>query len=308
MNVQKITLSPILTSHSAGEKKKLNSNPITDVKQANLAGLESLSAYNKVRLMPPVSFGEADIVEDDTKSDAINYDAIVPVTEGGSKSENLQKALYSGLYNINPENTLILTNSDFVSTASRYSDLIEGQLLDPDANEIMLIVDERIQAPIFFQFSSMNSYDMIMPEKALLKSFVNKGLDICSDYDHVVPVFNNDVLKINNAIDPIKIFDQGFLDKNHKALVEPNENFVFTVDTDTFLDDHDVDFLGISKVIGETLDGLDDPNIETTQSVTPKELKPLFKDVGGQKEVITKIEEEIVFPLVWPDAFGHIMN
>ena len=308
MNVQKITLSPILTSHSAGEKKKLNSNPITDVKQANLAGLESLSAYNKVRLMPPVSFGEADIVEDDTKSDAINYDAIVPVTEGGSKSENLQKALYSGLYNINPENTLILTNSDFVSTASRYSDLIEGQLLDPDANEIMLIVDERIQAPIFFQFSSMNSYDMIMPEKALLKSFVNKGLDICSDYDHVVPVFNNDVLKINNAIDPIKIFDQGFLDKNHKALVEPNENFVFTVDTDNFLDDHDVDFLGISKVIGETLDGLDDPNIETTQSVTPKELKPLFKDVGGQKEVITKIEEEIVFPLVWPDAFGHIMN
>ena len=308
MNVQKITLSPILTSHSAGEKKKLNSNPITDVKQANLAGLESLSAYNKVRLMSPISFGEADIVEDDTKSDAINYDAIVPVTEGGSKSENLQKALYSGLYNINPENTLILTNSDFVSTASRYSDLIEGQLLDPDANEIMLIVDERIQAPIFFQFSSMNSYDMIMPEKALLKSFVNKGLDICSDYDHVVPVFNNDVLKINNAIDPIKIFDQGFLDKNHKALVEPNENFVFTVDTDTFLDDHDVDFLGISKVIGETLDGLDDPNIETTQSVTPKELKPLFKDVGGQKEVITKIEEEIVFPLVWPDAFGHIMN
>ena len=308
MNVQKITLSPILTSHSAGEKKKLNSNPITDVKQANLAGLESLSAYNKVRLMPPVSFGEADIVEDDTKSDAINYDAIVPVTESGSKSEKLQKALYSGLYNINPENTLILTNSDFVSTASRYSDLIEGQLLDPDANEIMLIVDERIQAPIFFQFSSMNSYDMIMPEKALLKSFVNKGLDICSDYDHVVPVFNNDVLKINNAIDPIKIFDQGFLDKNHKALVEPNENFVFTVDTDTFLDDHDVDFLGISKVIGETLDGLDDPNIETTQSVTPKELKPLFKDVGGQKEVITKIEEEIVFPLVWPDAFGHIMN
>ena len=308
MNVQKITLSPILTSHSAGEKKKLNSNPITDVKQANLAGLESLSAYNKVRLMSPISFGEADIVEDDTKSDAINYDAIVPVTESGSKSENLQKALYSGLYNINPENTLILTNSDFVSTASRYSDLIEGQLLDPDANEIMLIVDERIQAPIFFQFSSMNSYDMIMPEKALLKSFVNKGLDICSDYDHVVPVFNNDVLKINNAIDPIKIFDQGFLDKNHKALVEPNENFVFTVDTDTFLDDHDVDFLGISKVIGETLDGLDDPNIETTQSVTPKELKPLFKDVGGQKEVITKIEEEIVFPLVWPDAFGHIMN
>lgn len=308
MNVQKITFSPILTSHSAGEKKKLNSNPITDVKQANLAGLESLSAYNKVRLMSPISFGEADIVEDDTKSDAINYDAIVPVTEGGSKSENLQKALYSGLYNINPENTLILTNSDFVSTASRYSDLIEGQLLDPDANEIMLIVDERIQAPIFFQFSSMNSYDMIMPEKALLKSFVNKGVDICSDYDHVVPVFNNDVLKINNAIDPIKIFDQGFLDKNHKALVEPNENFVFTVDTDTFLDDHDVDFLGISKVIGETLDGLDDPNIETTQSVTPKELKPLFKDVGGQKEVITKIEEEIVFPLVWPDAFGHIMN
>ena len=308
MNVQKITFSPILTSHSAGEKKKLNSNPITDVKQANLAGLESLSVYNKVRLMSPISFGEADIVEDDTKSDAINYDAIVPVTEGGSKSENLQKALYSGLYNINPENTLILTNSDFVSTASRYSDLIEGQLLDPDANEIMLIVDERIQAPIFFQFSSMNSYDMIMPEKALLKSFVNKGVDICSDYDHVVPVFNNDVLKINNAIDPIKIFDQGFLDKNHKALVEPNENFVFTVDTDNFLDDHDVDFLGISKVIGETLDGLDDPNIETTQSVTPKELKPLFKDVGGQKEVITKIEEEIVFPLVWPDAFGHIMN
>lgn len=308
MNVQKITFSPILTSHSAGEKKKLNSNPITDVKQANLAGLESLSAYNKVRLMSPISFGEADIVDDEAKRDAINYDAIVPVTESGSKSEKLQKALYSGLYNINPENTLILTNSDFVSTASRYSDLIEGQLLDPDANEIMLIVDERIQAPIFFQFSSMNSYNMIMPEKALLKSFVNKGLDICSDYDHVVPVFNNDVLKINNAIDPIKIFDQGFLDKNHKALVEPNENFVFTVDTDNFLDDHDVDFLGISKVIGETLDGLDDPNIETTQSVTPKELKPLFKDVGGQKEVITKIEEEIVFPLVWSDAFGHIMN
>lgn len=312
MNVQKITLSPISMSYSAGENKKLNSNPITDVKQANLAGLESLSAYNKVRFVSPVSFGEADIVEDDTKSDAINYDAIVPVTEGGSKSENLQKALYSGLYNINPDNTLILTNSDFVSTASRYSDLIEGQLLDPDANELMLIVDERIQAPIFFQFSSMNSYDMIMPEKALLKSFVNKGLDICSDYDHVVPVFNNDVLKINNAIDPIKIFDQGFLDKNHKALVEPNENFVFTVDTDKFLDDHDVDFLGISKVIGETLDGVYEGNanlnIESTQNVTPKELKPLFKDVGGQKEVITKIEEEIVFPLVWPDAFGHIMN
>ena len=312
MNVQKITLSPISMSYSAGENKKLNSNPITDVKQANLAGLESLSAYNKVRFVSPVSFGEADIVEDEDSSDVINYDEITPVTEAGSTSLKLQYALYNGLFNLDSEKTLILTNSDFVSTASRYSDLIEGQLLDPDSEDLLLIVDERIQSPIFFQFSGMNSYDMIMPEKSLLKSFVNKGLDICSDYDHVVPVFNNDVLKINNAINPIRIHDQSFLDNNYDALVKGNHEFVLSVNTDKFLDDQDVDFLGISKVIGETLDKVNDGNadlnIATAQNVTPKELKPLFKDVGGQKEVITKIEEEIVFPLVWPDAFGHIMN
>ena len=312
MNVQKITLSPISMSYSAGENKKLNSNPITDVKQANLAGLESLSAYNKVRFVSPVSFGEADIVEDEDSSDVINYDEITPVTEAGSTSLKLQYALYNGLFNLDSEKTLILTNSDFVSTASRYSDLIEGQLLDPDSEDLLLIVDERIQSPIFFQFSGMNSYDMIMPEKSLLKSFVNKGLDICSDYDHVVPVFNNDVLKINNAINPIRIHDQSFLDNNYDALVKGNHEFVLSVNTDKFLDDQDVDFLGISKVIGETLDKVNDGNadlnIATAQNVTPKELKPLFKDVGGQKEVITKFEEEIVFPLVWPDAFGHIMN
>ena len=312
MNVQKITLSPISMSYSAGENKKLNSNPISEVKQANLAGLESLSAYNKARFISPISFGEADIVEDEDSNDVINYDEITPVTEAGSTSVKLQNALYNGLFNLDSEKTLILTNSDFVSTASRYSDLIEGQLLDPDSEDLLLIVDERIQSPIFFQFSGMNSYDMIMPEKSLLKSFVNKGLDICSDYDHVVPVFNNDVLKINNAINPIRIHDQSFLDNNYDALVRGNHEFVLSVNTDKFLDDQDVDFLGISKVIGETLDGVNDSNtnlnIADAKNITPKELKPLFKDVGGQKDVITKIEEEIVFPLVWPDAFGHIMN
>ncbi len=312
MNVQKITFSPISTTYSIGENKKLNNNPINEIKHANLAGLESLSAYNKARFISPISFGEADIVEDEDSNDVINYDEITPVTEAGSISLKLQYALYNGLFNLDSEKTLILTNSDFVSTASRYSDLIEGQLLDPDSENLLLIVDERIQSPIFFQFSGMNSYDMIMPEKALLKSFVNKGLDICSDYDHVVPVFNNDVLKINNAINPIRIHDQSFLDNNYDALVKGNHEFVLSVNTDKFLDDQDVDFLGISKVIGETLDKVNDGNadlnIATAQNVTPKELKPLFKDVGGQKDVIQKIEEEIIFPLVWPNAFGHIMN
>ena len=171
------------------------------------------------------------------------------------------------------EKTLILTNSDFVSTASRYSDLIEGQLLDPDSEDLLLIVDERIQSPIFFQFGGMNSYEMIMPEKSLLKSFVNKGLDICSDYDHVVPVYNNDVLKINNAINPIRIHDQSFLDNNYDALVKGNHEFVLSVNTDKFLDDQDVDFLGISKVISETLDGVNDSNanlnIADAKNITP---------------------------------------
>ena len=314
MNVQKITLSPISTSYSAGENKKLNSNPITDVKQVNLAGLESLSAYNKARFVSPISFGEADIVEDEDSTDVINYDEITPVTEAGSISLKLQYALYNGLFNLDSEKTLILTNSDFVSTASRYSDLIEGQLLDPDSEDLLLIVDERIQSPIFFQFRSLNSYDMIMPEKSLLKSFVNKGLEICSDYDHVVPVFNNDVLKINNAINPIRIHDQSFLVNNYDALVKGNHEFVLSVNTDKFLDDHDVDFLGIGenlkldKGAREAVLGTLGVEIDNSAEVKLKNLKPLFKDVGGQKEVIAKIEEEILFPLVWPDAFGHIMN
>ena len=314
MNVQKITLSPISTSYSAGENKKLNSNPITDVKQVNLAGLESLSAYNKARFVSPISVGEADIVEDEDSTDVINYDEITPVTEAGSISLKLQYALYNGLFNLDSEKTLILTNSDFVSTASRYSDLIEGQLLDPDSEDLLLIVDERIQSPIFFQFRSLNSYDMIMPEKSLLKSFVNKGLEICSDYDHVVPVFNNDVLKINNAINPIRIHDQSFLVNNYDALVKGNHEFVLSVNTDKFLDDHDVDFLGIGenlkldKGAREAVLGTLGVEIDNSAEVKLKNLKPLFKDVGGQKEVIAKIEEEILFPLVWPDAFGHIMN
>lgn len=314
MNVQKITLSPISSSYSAGENKKLNSNPITDVKQVNLAGLESLSSYNKARFVSPISFGEADIVEDEDSNDVINYDEITPVTEAGSISLKLQYALYNGLFNLDSEKTLILTNSDFVSTASRYSDLIEGQLLDPDSEDLLLIVDERIQSPIFFQFRSLNSYDMIMPEKSLLKSFVNKGLEICSDYDHVVPVFNNDVLKINNAINPIRIHDQSFLVNNYDALVKGNHEFVLSVNTDKFLDDQDVDFLGIGenlkldKGAREAVLGTLGVEIDNSAEVKLKNLKPLFKDVGGQKEVIAKIEEEILFPLVWPDAFGHIMN
>ena len=71
MNVQKITLSPISMSYSAGENKKLNSNPISEVKQVNLAGLESLSAYNKARFVSPISFGEADIIEDEDSNDVI---------------------------------------------------------------------------------------------------------------------------------------------------------------------------------------------------------------------------------------------
>lgn len=314
MNVQKITFSPILTSHSAGEKKKLNSNPITDVKQANLAGLESLSAYNKVRLMSPISFGEADIVDDEAKRDAINYDAIVPVTESGSKSEKLQNALYNGLYNLDKETLLVLTNSDFQATASRYSDLIEGQLLDPDADNLMLIVDERIHHPVFFEFNNMQGYSMIMPASSLLSSYMKSGLDICADYEHVVPVFSNDKLKINSSIDPITIYNQSFLDKNHKAFVEPNGEYIFTVNIDQFLDDQEVDFLGIGENLKLDMNSRDNVlqvlgiDVDNVTEVKPKVLKPLFSDVGGQKQVIQKIEEEILFPLVWPDAFGHIMN
>ena len=303
MNVQKITLSPIPVVHNNGENKKLNSNPITEVDQSSLVGLESLSAYNKARFLSPVSFGEADIVEEDDSTNAINYDQITPVTESGTKSEKLQNALYNGLFNLDPDKTLVLTNSDFVATATRFSDLIEGQLLDPDSDNLLLIVDERIQSPIFFQFRGMNAYNMIIPEKSLVTSFLNNGLDICSDYDHVVPVFNNDVLKINNAIDPVRIYDQSFLDKNYDTLVIGNHEFVLSVNTDKFLDDQDVDFLGIDKAKNAIL------STEATNSVNGlKDLKPLFKDVGGQKDVITKIEEEIVFPLIYPNAFGHIMN
>ena len=134
----------------------------------------------------------------------------------------------------------------------------------------------------------MNAYNMIIPEKSLVTSFLNNGLDICSDYDHVVPVFNNDVLKINNAIDPVRIYDQSFLDKNYDTLVIGNHEFVLSVNTDKFLDDQDVDFLGIDKAKNAIL------STEATNSVNGlKDLKPLFKDVGGQKDVITKIEEEI---------------
>lgn len=314
MNVQKITLSPIVNNTHNGENKKLNSNPISEVKQANLAGLESLSAYNKARFISQISFGEADIVEDESNTNAINYDAIVPVTESGSKSDKLQNAFYNGLYNLDRDTHLVLTNSDFVNTSTRFTDLIEGQLLDPEAENLIMIVDERIHHPIFFEYNNMKTYNMIMSDKSLLASFMNDGLDICSDYDHVVPVFNNDQLKISNSIDPIVIRDQGFLDKNHKAFVEPNDRYVFKVNIDQFLDDYDVDFLGIGENLKLDKDARDavlgtlGVEIDNSAEVKPKNLKPLFKDVGGQKEVIEKIEEEILFPLIHPKAFGHIMN
>ena len=313
MNVQKITFSPNSTTYSIGENKKLNNNPINEIKHANLAGLESLSAYNKVRFASPISFGESDIVDDDKESKAIDYDAIVQVTESGTKSEKLQKALYNGLYRLDKDTHLVLTNSDFVSTSNKYTDLIEGQLLDPDAEDLLMIVDERIHYPIFFEFNSMQGYSMIMPERSLLSSYMNNGIDICADYEHVVPVFSNDKLKINNTINPITILNQNFLDKNYKAYVEDNYNLVFKVNTDKFLDDQEVDFLGIDAALKIVDDGINEAvgggfDQVSKNELANKELKPLFKDVCGQKDVIQKIEEEIIFPLVWPNAFGHIMN
>jgi adenylate kinase family enzyme len=309
MNVQKITFSPNIVRNN-GENKKLNSNPNQDFKSTNLVGLDSLSAYNQVRFISPISFGEAAVVVDDDEEKAINYDVIVPTTEAGRKSTNLQKALYNGLYNIDRSTLLCLTNSDFVATATRYTYLIEGQFLDPDAEEMLLVVDERINYPIFFEYSSMHGYNMIMPSNASLSSHANDGLDISADYEHVVPVFSNDKLKINERINPITIYNQGFLDKNHKVFVEPNDRFVFKVNIDNFLDDQDVDFLGISalKAVNELENVANVPASTEATNVKPKVLKPLFSDVGGQKEVIQKIEEEILFPLIHPDAFGHVMN
>ena len=310
MNVQKITLSPIpLFNNGENKKISINSNRTNDFKQANLVGLDSLSAYNKARFISPVSFGEsAEGIEDDYTP--INYAAIVPTTESGKRAENLQKALHNGLYNIDKKTHLVLTNSDLQATATRYVDLIENQMLDPDTENLLLVLDERVHYPIFFEYNSMQGYNMIMPANSLVSSYANGGLDICADYDHVVPVFSNDKLKINDSIMPVTIYNQSFLDKNFKTFVEPNDRFVLNVEIDKFLDDQEVDFLGISAT--KFMDGMDEVEAAQQQvhpaSVKPKVLKPLFSDVGGQKEVIQKIEEEILFPLIHPEAFGHIMN
>lgn len=231
-----------------------------------------------------------------------NIDNYTMISDIDSDTLNLGKAVNLGLQDLRSDELLVITNQDFANTAKHLKDVIDEALFDKHPQKLKLIVDERQETPVFiganFEDPEDFPFAIVADPNCKIYDAEDEELTTIPVSIHESYMLNNyDKIELNENVDCIKL-NPNIWDK--AAMKYLNE-------------------ISIAKFFeqyyeAENAELPTSPSLLNTRFNTPdkyiveSKLHPNFSDVGGQKKAIEKLEEDVLFPLVYKEDLGHTMN
>jgi len=286
MNIQPIAFNQKTYTITTQNKK----NSLNKHSYDNKQDLSLLSAYTNYATP---FLGNAKLPKELREND---IEECNPVNEKGSKSEKLSAVMSTALKYIREDCPVILACSDRGKIYDYVMSVISDENIFPDQdteiNNIILVEDDRIlDDPIMF--------------------IKDKDGDIAAVGDFIIQEKESKQQIQSNAdiLMPIKIDKQNI--KFYTSDITPislNEPAAKT-------DIRHIKKFNISEVFSKEFP--DTGNISSDYSFTavpPNNAKykgenyPMFSDIGGNKEAIQRVIEDIYAPMVFPDVIGHMMT
>lgn len=308
MEISKINFSTCTIPSK--EKNRTVKTELPAAKETNLNGLNILGIYNKGQVSNTLitsqnSFtGNIDEIDEDEDADyisrIIDLDEINnTTTEPNGNTGKLQKAIKSALPHLDRHTLIVVGDNDNENTARALQKVINNEVFDNYGyiTTILKITDDRIPNPIFIgqNIGEDNSY------------LINgEGCHIYNDNDEymettlttsVIEANSADKLEFTDKLWPVKLIPSETIDSELK--------YCQKIDTNDFI----MRTLAESELLEPSSFIKSDKIFTTSNTKNHGNIKhPNFSDVGGQKKAIQILEEEVLFPLIYPEAFGHIMN
>lgn len=223
-----------------------------------------------------------DISNDRTKAEAID-------TQGPS-TKLLNDVISSAIPEITPFKPLIIANTDKLKTVNYLNTMLSNNYIENSifVKDIMMIEDPRLEKDKPIVLSRTENGDLLI-----------NGDDIeiyNSNHEMKTTLYRNYAEPLDFG-DSISLKSQGLM-SIHINCKNPNP----------YLFKKYVNKYSIDKFLDYKLESPEEIKEKSRKVALSTGLHPVFEDVGGNKKAIEEIEENILFPMVYPEAFGHIMN
>lgn len=218
-----------------------------------------------------------------------------PINEHGVHSEKLSGVLSTALSYVKPDCPLILGRSEREASQRFIANVFGSELfsLSKEINHVIFVEDDRIvDNPIMIVKDEAGKIGVI-GDVGICDKETKDSNAIYSSEIYPFDVDRDSILLSFSEIEPISLGEKP---------IKCDLNFIRKFDIEDVL----------SEKFGETgnfrLSGSGDNEYEKVQVTKTFNDYPMFSDIGGNKEAIQKIIENIYAPLVFPDIFGHQMT
>lgn len=218
-----------------------------------------------------------------------------PVNEKGKHTDKLSGVLSTALSYISPTTPVLLGSSDRNLSFDYVMDIFSDEELykmPKEMNSIIFVEDDRIiDDPVIFVKNDDNEL-CIIGDTIILDKDTNKHVETTgfTDITYINPSAHN-IKLIKTDIRPISIGETpAEIDlKNIKRFMWPD------VMSKDFPDSGKIHTGGFSSTADK-------------KTVYKPSDYPMFSDIGGNKEAVQKVIENIFAPMLFPEIFGHQMN
>ncbi len=236
-----------------------------------------------------------------------NISITATLNETGKSTTKLSQTISTALYYLEENRPLILCSNDRSDTFTFLNNALQDRLVFPnpdlDIDEIMMVTDDRMknQNEILFikrdnKIFAYGNFRVLKEDKSTLYNDFELT-EIFPDTDKII------ISKFNEYNPMGKALKSGLRPITFKYAPSPYL-------LGTFINNYKIDEVLSKEFVSEPENKKSDSvkKNETPKTEQPKTFFPLFSDIGGNKEAITQITEDILVPMAKPDIFGHRMN
>lgn len=231
----------------------------------------------------------------------------VTLDETGKSTTKLSQTLSTALHYLEENRPLLLCSNDRVETFMFLNSALQDQLVFPDSDlnldEIMMVTDDRMeeQNEVLFikrdnKIFAYGNFRVLKEDKSTLYNDFELT-EIFPDTDKII------ISKFNENNPMGKALKSGLRPITFKYAPSPYllEKYINNYEIGEVMSKEFI-------IMSEKQQSDSVPKNVTPKTEQPKTFFPLFSDIGGNKEAITQITEDILVPMAKPDIFGHRMN
>jgi len=219
-----------------------------------------------------------------------------PVNDGDNSkdSEKLSGVLSTALKYLTPETPVILASSNRYQSMEFLTSVFSDKEFFDDKDiidNVIFVEDDRIDDdPVLF-IKNKNNDIFVIGDIIIEKKDKNNKIIISKEFMMPIDIKEENIRFENTEISPISLDETpNRRDLQHIKMFKAEE-----VMNNKFPATGNIYVGGFSTDISE-------------QAKYNATNYPMFSDIGGNKEAIQKVIENIYAPIVFPEAFGHVMT